>query len=69
MNTLTRHLLALVSIVVIAPLALAQSGQRPPNFIVIFCKDLGYGDLGRFGNPTIRAHSIQHMPLLGTIRT
>jgi arylsulfatase A len=26
--------------------------QRPPNFVVIFCDDLGYGDIGCFGSKT-----------------
>ena len=37
----------------------------PPNFIVIFCDDLGYGDLGAFGNPTIRTPHLDRMATEG----
>jgi len=44
-------------------LTLAQEGSPPskPNFVVIFCDDLGYGDLGCFGNPTIRTKHLDQM--------
>ncbi|MEQ8764848.1 MAG: sulfatase [Planctomycetota bacterium] len=32
-----------------------------PNFVVIFCDDLGYGDLGAFGHPTIRTPSLDRL--------
>ena len=32
-----------------------------PNVVVIFCDDLGYGDLGCFGNPTIRTPHLDQM--------
>jgi len=32
-----------------------------PNFIVIFCDDLGYGDLGIFGNPNIRTPNLDQL--------
>lgn len=32
-----------------------------PNFVVIFCDDLGYGDLGTFGHPTIRTPNLDRM--------
>lgn len=32
-----------------------------PNFIVIFCDDLGYGDIGSFGHPTIRTPELDRM--------
>ncbi|RCS41567.1 arylsulfatase [Bremerella cremea] len=39
--------------------------KRPPNFVVIFCDDLGYGDLGCFGNPTIRTKQLDRMAAEG----
>ena len=32
-----------------------------PNLVVIFCDDLGYGDLGSFGHPTIRTPNLDRM--------
>ncbi len=40
-----------------------RSGK--PNFIVIFADDLGYGDLGIFGHPTIRTPSLDQMAFEG----
>ncbi|QDU74500.1 Arylsulfatase precursor [Bremerella volcania] len=37
------------------------SPAKKPNFVVIFCDDLGYGDLGCFGNPTIRTKHLDQM--------
>lgn len=34
---------------------------KQPNFVVIFCDDLGYGDLGSFGNPTIQTPHLDRM--------
>ncbi len=33
----------------------------PPNFVIIFCDDVGYGDLPSFGHPTIRTPHLDRM--------
>lgn len=35
--------------------------KRKPNFIVIFVDDLGYGDLGTYGHPTIKTPNLDQM--------
>lgn len=35
--------------------------DTPPNLVVIFCDDLGYGDLACFGHPTIRTPHLDRM--------
>jgi arylsulfatase A len=44
---------------------LAATDQRPPNVVVIFCDDLGYGDLGCFGHPTIRTPQLDRLAAEG----
>lgn len=39
----------------------AASHDRPPNFVVLFVDDLGYGDLACFGHPTIRTPHLDKM--------
>ncbi len=43
----------------------AAGAERLPNFVVIFCDDLGWGDLGCFGNPTIRTPHLDRMAAEG----
>jgi arylsulfatase A-like enzyme len=35
--------------------------QSDPNFIIIFCDDMGYGDIGAFGNPNIKTPNLDMM--------
>lgn len=41
------------------------AADRPPNIVVIFCDDLGYGDLACFGHPTIRTPNLDRMAAEG----
>lgn len=39
--------------------------QKPPNFVIIFADDLGYGDLGVYGHPTIKTPHLDRMATEG----
>jgi len=39
--------------------------SKKPNFVIIFADDLGYGDLGCFGHPTIRTPNLDRMAAEG----
>jgi arylsulfatase A-like enzyme len=56
------HLL-LVSLALAGPRLL--SGADKPNFIIILADDLGYGDLGCYGHPTIRTPHLDRMAAEG----
>jgi arylsulfatase A len=41
--------------------AQSQESQRSPNFVIIFVDDMGYGDVGVYGHPTIKTPHLDQM--------
>jgi arylsulfatase A-like enzyme len=39
--------------------------EKKPNFVIVFCDDLGYGDLACYGHPTIRTPNLDKMAAEG----
>lgn len=48
-----------------AALSPITAADQPPNFVVIFADDLGYGDVGCFGSTTIKTPNIDRMATEG----
>jgi arylsulfatase A-like enzyme len=46
------------------PLAMLAA-ERPPNVVIVFADDLGYGDIGCFGNKSIRTPNIDRLATEG----
>ena len=45
--------------------SLGFQNESKPNFIIIFVDDMGYGDIGVFGNPTISTPNLDNMAFEG----
>ena len=48
-----------------ALLALTLAVQDKPNVVVVLCDDLGYGDLGCYGHPTIKTPNLDRLAAEG----
>lgn len=57
--------IVLVCLAAMSSVVWTQSRRAGPNFVVIFCDDLGYGDLGSFGNPTIQTPNLDRLAMEG----
>jgi hypothetical protein len=51
----------LVLCLLIASVQKGYSGDRPPNFIIVFTDDMGYGDLTCYGNQLTRTPNIDRL--------
>lgn len=43
-----------------------QNQSQPPNIVIIFVDDMGYGDIGPYGHPTISTPNLDRMAQEGT---
>ncbi len=62
-----RIFVCVLCLCVSAEYATSQSvdDENTPNFIIIFVDDMGYGDLGSFGHPTIQTPYLDKMAMEG----
>ena len=60
------RLMLLPGLLLVPAITSLAAGQRPPNVVLIYCDDLGWGDLGCFGNPRIRTPNIDRLARQGT---
>src|SRR5438067_2519401 len=67
MNTpcFPRTALGLVLALLLPAGAATAEPTRKPNFVIILADDLGYGDLGCYGHPTIRSPHLDRMAAEG----
>lgn len=57
--------LFILSSVCAIPALARNEAETPPNFVIILCDDLGYGDLSSFGNPSIKTPRLDRMAVEG----
>lgn len=58
MNTITTWCIAIVAILLFS---VQSHSKEKPNIIIFFADDMGYADLGCFGNPNIRTPNIDKL--------
>ena len=49
----------------ILPMVQLNAENKTPNIVLIYCDDMGYGDLGYTGNPSIRTPNIDRIAMEG----
>jgi arylsulfatase A len=52
-------------LLVLLAFSLCGHAAQPPNIVIIFADDLGYGDLGCYGHPSIRTPNLDRMAAEG----
>lgn len=59
------HLLLGALLLLALPVRAAEDPKRPPNFIIVFCDNLGYGDIEPFGSTIHRTPHLNEMAAEG----
>jgi arylsulfatase A-like enzyme len=59
--TVPKPTLLLLALLLGAAAPAALAGERPPNFVILFIDDLGYGDIGPFGSTLNRTPNLDRM--------
>ena len=69
MKLLSKALLTPINLLLVSLLlpayAVASPSHQSPNVIIIFADDMGYGDIGAYGHPTIRSPNLDQMAAEG----
>lgn len=71
MNNLNKSLIAMTGLLSIgitgqqSAIAVEKTKITQPNFIIIFADDMGYGDVGVYGHPTIKTPNLDKMAYEG----
>lgn len=58
---MTKRVLALLITLIAASGTAHAQAQRPPNIVILLADDLGYADLGSYGNPYIRTPTLDEL--------
>ena len=68
MKNLSRHFVA-VTCALAAFSPVEMMAQKQPNFVIIVADDMGYGDVGIYGNEYIKTPNIDQMVRKGMMFT